>query len=139
MALDFILAAGLEAAEPPPVRDGVRLLVASPEGVRHARFGQFGEFLAAGGLGVGNTSATLAAAVTADRAGVPVEVHFSAELDDGSWVIEVRPAGVSDGPVDNLRPCEVITLDAGAALIVGEPHPAGQTRLWRARARIGRG
>jgi S-adenosylmethionine:tRNA ribosyltransferase-isomerase len=43
---------------------------------------------------------------------------------------------VSAGPVDNLRPCEVITLDAGAALIVGEPHPAGQARLWRARPRI---
>jgi S-adenosylmethionine:tRNA ribosyltransferase-isomerase len=136
MALDFILPAGLEAAEPPPARDGVRLLVASAEGVRHARFGQLGEFLAAGDLVVVNTSATLAAAVTANRAGVPVEVHFSAELDDGSWVIEVRPAGVSAGPVDNLRPCEVITLDAGAALIVGEPQPAGQTRLWRAGPRI---
>jgi S-adenosylmethionine:tRNA ribosyltransferase-isomerase len=63
-------------------------------------------------------------------------VHFSAELDDGAWVIEVRPAGVSAGPVTDLRPCEVITLDGGAALIVGEPRPAGQARLWRARPRI---
>jgi S-adenosylmethionine:tRNA ribosyltransferase-isomerase len=136
MALDFILPAGLEAAEPPPSRDGVRLLVASAGGMRHARFDQLGEFLAPGDLVVVNTSATLPAAVTADRAGVPVEVHFSAELDDGAWVIEVRPAGVSAGPVTDLRPCEVITLDGGAALIVGEPRPAGQARLWRARPRI---
>jgi S-adenosylmethionine:tRNA ribosyltransferase-isomerase len=138
MALDFMLPAGLEATEPPPARDDVRLLVASPAGVRHARFGRFGEFLAAGDLVVVNTSGTLAAAVDGDRAGVPVEVHFSAELDDGTWVIEVRPAGPSTGPVTNLRPCEVITLDAaaGAALIVGRPRPAGQARLWEARPRI---
>jgi S-adenosylmethionine:tRNA ribosyltransferase-isomerase len=141
--LDFILPAGLEATEPPPARDDVRLLVASASGVEHARFSRLGEFLAPGDLVVVNTSATLAAAVDGNRAGVPVEVHFSAELDDGTWVVEVRvvrvgAAGTSTGPVTNLRPCEVITLDAaaGAALIVGSPRPAGQTRLWEARPRI---
>ena len=136
MALDFVLPEGLEAAEPPPVRDGVRLLVATPGGVAHAQFSQLGEFLAPGDLVVVNTSATLAAAVDGNRAGVPVEVHFSAELDDGAWVVEVRPAGVSAGPVADLRPGEVITLDAGAALIMGRPRPAGQARLWEARPRI---
>ena len=48
----------------------------------------------------------------------------------------MRPAGVSAGPVADLRPGEVITLDAGAALIVERPQPAGQARLWRARPRI---
>jgi S-adenosylmethionine:tRNA ribosyltransferase-isomerase len=154
--LDFVLPAGLEASSPPPVRDGVRLLVASAGGVRHGRFGQLGEFLAPGDLVVVNTSATLAAAVAGNRAGTPVEVHFSTELDDGSWVVEVRPAGVSAGPVADLRPGEVITLDdtldqtAGqtsgqilgqtldhpADLIVDRPRPAGQDRLWRARPRI---
>jgi S-adenosylmethionine:tRNA ribosyltransferase-isomerase len=136
MALDFVLPEGLEAAEPPPVRDGVRLLVATPGGVAHAQFSQLGEFLAPGDLVVVNTSATLAAAVDGNRTGVPVEVHFSAELDDGAWVVEVRPAGVSAGPVADLRPGEVITLDAGAALIMGRPRPAGQARLWEARPRI---
>ena len=136
MALDFILPAGLEATEPPPARDDVRLLVASARGVQHARFGQLGEFLAPGDLVVVNTSATLAAAVDGNRAGAPVEVHFSAELDDGCWVVEVRPAGVSAGPVAGLRPGEVITLHAGAALIVDRPQPPGQARLWRARPRI---
>jgi len=137
MAPDFfVLPEGLEATEPPPVRDGVRLLVASADGVAHARFGQLGEFLAPGDLVVVNTSATLAAAVDGNRAGAGVKVHFSAELDDGAWVVEVRPAGVSAGPVAGLRPGEVITLDAGAALVVDRPEPAGQARLWRARPRI---
>jgi S-adenosylmethionine:tRNA ribosyltransferase-isomerase len=136
MTVDFVLPQRLEATEPPPVRDGVRLLVASPAGVTHARFSQLGEFLAPGDLVVVNTSATLAAAVDGDRAGVPVEVHFSAELDGGAWVVEVRPAGMSAGPVDDLRPGEVITLDGGAALIVGRPRPAGQARLWEARPQI---
>jgi S-adenosylmethionine:tRNA ribosyltransferase-isomerase len=135
-ALDFILPEGLEATEPPPVRDGVRLLVATPAGVRHALFGQLGEYLAPGDLVVVNTSATLAAAADGNRAGVPVEVHFSAELDDGAWVVEVRPAGVSDGPVAGLVPGEVITLDAGATLVLDRPQPPGQARLWRARPRI---
>jgi S-adenosylmethionine:tRNA ribosyltransferase-isomerase len=136
MTLDFTLPEGLEAAEPPPVRDGVRLLAASPAGLRHARFRQLGEYLAPGDLVVVNTSATLAAAVDGNRAGVPVEVHFSAELDDGAWVVEVRPAGASTGPVTDLRPGEVITLDGGAALIADRPRPAGQSRLWLARPRI---
>ena len=136
MALDFVLPEGLQATEPPPVRDGVRLLVARPSGVAHARFSQLGEFLSPGDLVVVNTSATYPAAVDGSRAGVPVEVHFSAELDGGAWVVEVRPSGASAGPVTDLRPGEVITLDAGAALTVGRPHPAGQVRLWRARPLI---
>ena len=95
MALDFVLPEGLLATEPPPARDGVRLLVASQAGLAHARFSQLGEFLSPGDLVVINTSATLAAAVDGNRAGAPVEVHFSAELDDGAWVVEVRPAGRS--------------------------------------------
>jgi S-adenosylmethionine:tRNA ribosyltransferase-isomerase len=136
MTVDFVLPQRLEASEPPPARDGVRLLVARPGAMTHARFSQLGEFLSPGDLVVVNTSATLAAAADGDRAGAPVEVHFSAELDDGSWVVEVRPAGASTGPVTDLRPGEVISLDAGAALVMDQPRPAGQARLWRARSRI---
>jgi S-adenosylmethionine:tRNA ribosyltransferase-isomerase len=142
MTLDFVLPDGQEATEPPPARDGVRLLVARPGGLTHTRFSQLGEFLAPGDLVVVNTSATLAAAVDGQRAGVPVEVHFSAELDDGAWVVEVRPAGAATGPVTDLRTGEVITLDDGASpdqgatLVVGRPRPAGQARLWEARPRI---
>ena len=37
-----------------------------------------------------NTSATLPAAVDFLRHGCPTTLHFSTELDDGSWVVEVR-------------------------------------------------
>ncbi len=140
-AIDFDLPQRLEATEPPPVRDGVGLLVARPSGLAHTRFSQLGEFLSPGDLVVVNTSATYPAAVDGDRAGAPVEVHFSAQLDDGDWVVEVRPAGpvpgqLGTGPVTELRPGEVITLDGGAALTIGRPCPAGQARLWRARPLI---
>ena len=142
--LDFILPEGFDATEPPPVRDGVRLLVAGAAGLRHARFGQLGEFLAPGDLVVVNTSATLAAAVDGKRGHDGVEVHFSAELGDGAWVVEVRPASRPDdaryapatGPVAGLRPGEVITLADGADLVVGRPRPAGQARLWEVRPRV---
>jgi S-adenosylmethionine:tRNA ribosyltransferase-isomerase len=136
MTFDFFLPEGLQATAPPAVRDGVRLLVARPAGLAHARFSQLGEFLSPGDLVVVNTSGTLAAAVSGNRAGRDVEVHFSAELDDGAWAVEVRPAGLSTGPVTDLRPGEEITLDDGAALVVDRPQPAGQARLWRARARV---
>ena len=66
---DFVLPDGLEATEPPPSRDGVRLLVASPGSLAHTRFSRLGEYLAPGDLVVVNTSATLAAAVDGKRAG----------------------------------------------------------------------
>jgi S-adenosylmethionine:tRNA ribosyltransferase-isomerase len=135
-AVDFVLPERFEATAPPPARDGVRLLVARPGVLAHARFSELGEFLAPGDLVVVNTSATLAAAVDGKRAGTAVEVHFSAELDDGAWVVEVRPAGVSDGPLAGLRPGEEITLDDGAVLVLDGPRPAGQARLWAARPRI---
>ena len=59
----FTLPTGVEAAGPPTVRDGVRLLVARPGGIEHTRFDRLGEFLAPGDLVVVNTSGTLAAAV----------------------------------------------------------------------------
>ena len=110
--LDFVLPPDLEATEPPPVRDGVRLLVAAAARLEHARFSQIGEFLAPGDLVVVNTSATLAAAADGDWAGTAVQVHFSAELDDGSWVVEVRPAGAAAGPVGGGGPGAVITQGA---------------------------
>jgi S-adenosylmethionine:tRNA ribosyltransferase-isomerase len=134
--VDFVLPQRFEATAPPPVRDGVRLLVARPGVLAHTRFSELGEFLAPGDLVVVNTSATLAAAVDGYRAGAAVEVHFSAELDDGAWVVEVRPAGMSDGPLAGLRPGEEIILDGGAVLALDHPRPAGQTRLWTARPHV---
>src|SRR5438105_976251 len=79
----------LAASQPPEARglgrDGVRLLVATTDGIVHARFGDLPRFLSAGDLLVVNTSATIAAAVDGRRGdGRPVVVHFSSPLDEGT-------------------------------------------------------
>jgi S-adenosylmethionine:tRNA ribosyltransferase-isomerase len=87
----------LAASQPPEARglgrDGVRLLVATPDGMVHARFGDLPRFLSAGDLLVINTSATIAGAADGRRGdGRPVVVHFSSPLDEGTpW------AGTPDG------------------------------------------
>ena len=80
-----------------------------------------------------NTSATLPAALDGQREdGADVVVHFATALDDGTWVVEVRPAGLSTGPVLDVREGERIALPAGAWLDVVQTVP-GQRRLHRAR------
>jgi S-adenosylmethionine:tRNA ribosyltransferase-isomerase len=129
----FELPAGVEAAGPPTTRDGVRLLVAHAGGIEHTRFGQLGDFLSPGDLVVVNTSGTLAAAVDGRRAnGRSVTVHFATALDDGDWVVEVRPRGDATGPVPDARADEVIALPDGVRLVLVAPHPDGQSRLWQA-------
>ena len=125
---DFDLPPGLEAGQPPEARglarDDVRLLVAGDSGLRHARFSGLGQFLSAGDVLVINTSATLAAAIDGRRPdGSVVTVHFSTRLDDGSWLVELRPPGRATGPVTDARPGERIGLPAGAALTLSVPAP----------------
>lgn len=136
-AIRFDLPAGLDATEPPARRDGVRLLVARADGLTHTRFRDLGRFLEPGDLVVVNTSGTLPAAVDGTRAdGRRVTVHFAAALDDGDWVVEIRARGRATGPVTELRRGEWITLPDGVDLVLGEPHPVGQHRLWRARVGV---
>jgi len=94
----------LAASRPPEARglgrDGVRLLVATPDGMVHARFGDLPRFLSVGDLLVVNTSATIAAAVDGRRGdGRPVVVHFSSPLDK-----ETPWAGTPDGRSSAVRP-----------------------------------
>jgi S-adenosylmethionine:tRNA ribosyltransferase-isomerase len=133
-ALAFELPPAREASAPPAQRDGVRLMIASPDGIRHARFAELGEFLRPGDLLVVNTSGTLSAAVDGVRtSGRAVTVHFATALDDGSWVVEVRPRRNATGPVGDLAAGERIELPDGVLATVLAPHPPGQVRLWRAR------
>ena len=150
---DFDLPPGLEAGQPPEARglarDDVRLLVARDSGLRHARFSGLGQFLSAGDVLVINTSATLAAAIDGRRPdGSVVTVHFSTLLDDGSWLVELRPPGRATGPVTDAQPGERIGLPAGAALTLSVPAPrspaprtpalrtAAVRRLWQARVAV---
>jgi S-adenosylmethionine:tRNA ribosyltransferase-isomerase len=132
-AADFELPPDLEAGQPPEARglarDDVRLLVADPSGLRHARFSGLGRFLSPGDVLVINTSATLAAAIDGRRPdGTAVTVHFSTFLDEGSWLVELRPPGRATGPVTDARAGERVELPAGAALtllaaVAGTPAP----------------
>ena len=124
-----------DARTPPEARglarDGVRLAVATPAGVSHTRALSLPDHLHPGDLLVVNTSATVAAAVDFPRHGSTWTVHVSTELDDGSWVVELRLPDRS-GP-SAPEPGEVLRLPGGVRLRVIEPHPADQRRLWRAR------
>lgn len=137
-AVDFTLPAGLEATAPPEhrglARDQVRLLVATPERTTHTRFTTLPDHLRAGDLVVVNTSATLPAALDGERPGLgPVAVHVATALDDGVWVVELRPPQDAHGPVRDARPGQVVRLPGGVPLRLLAPYTP---RLWRAHADV---
>ncbi|MBV9100358.1 MAG: S-adenosylmethionine:tRNA ribosyltransferase-isomerase [Candidatus Dormibacteraeota bacterium] len=113
-------------------RDDVRLMVASPAGVRHLRFDAIVDVLHAGDLLVVNTSATLPAAVDGIRAdGRSVVVDFGGVLETGRWIVELRrPDG--GGPLLDARAGERIALHDGASITLTGPHGESRGRLWEA-------
>jgi S-adenosylmethionine:tRNA ribosyltransferase-isomerase len=133
----FVLPHDRAATAPPErrglTRDGVRLLVAGPEGVSHRRFADLEEYLEPGDLLVVNTSPTMPAALDARRRdGSPTTVHVSTTLDDGTWVVEPRRPG---GPDRTVTAGDVLILDDDVRLGLLTPYPdpdARLTRLWRA-------
>lgn len=135
----FALPAQAEAAAPPEWRgfdrDGVRLLAAGPDGVRHRRFHQLPELLEPGDLLVVNTSATLPAAVDGERPdGRPATVHVSTQLDDDDWVVELRKPDAT-GPDLDVDPGQRVRLPGGVVLKLLWPYPdvdVLHSRLWRA-------
>ena len=139
-ALAFELPRRLEATEPPPERDQVRLMAASRAGIRHARFLDLSDLLEPGDLLVVNTSATLPAAVPLSG---NLRLHLSTPLpapprgpwpDDGyeRWVVELRD-GTS--PHRGGRAGERLTLPAGGQAELLAPYLGGR-RLWAARLRL---
>jgi len=121
-------------------RDAVRLLVASRDGITHARFRDLADHLRPGDLVVVNTSATEARELDAVAAGGgPVVVHLASRLDDGTWVVEVRTAPHADQAVLDARPEDRFL--AGAVVVrLLRPYPRGESsptgvgnRLWQAR------
>lgn len=124
-----------DATVPPEARglarDEVRLAVATPAGTTHTTARALPELLHPGDLLVLNTSATLPSALDAGRHGCSWPLHVSTELDDGSWVVELRLPG-NQGPA-RPEPGEVLRLPGGVRLRIGAAHPEGQHRLWRAR------
>ncbi|MET0993300.1 MAG: S-adenosylmethionine:tRNA ribosyltransferase-isomerase [Mycobacterium sp.] len=141
--IQFDRAPGSDATEPPEAhgipRDGVKLLVARPDGIVHSRFADLGAQLHPGDLLVVNNSATLPAAVDGTRTSSPITVHFSTALADHVWAVELRPAHNGIGHLPDVRPGERIGLPGGAALVVlaSYPEPAVTgSRLWVSRLAI---
>jgi S-adenosylmethionine:tRNA ribosyltransferase-isomerase len=140
----------LTATEPPEhrglARDGVRLLVARPDGIQHSTFTDLDQHLDPQDLLVVNTSATLAAEIDGTRLGNwPTVLHVASELDDGSWVVELRSAPDGANPILTAQQGEVIRLPHAVRVRLLEPYPlvnASPTghgnRLWRAQVIIAR-
>jgi S-adenosylmethionine:tRNA ribosyltransferase-isomerase len=109
-------------------REDVRLLVASPDRLVHARFAQLPELLSSGDLLVVNTSRTIPASLPARRGdGRNVTLNLSTPVpfeNRGRWVVELRRDGnrVRDG-----RPGERLALPDGEAELLA---PYMGTRLW---------
>ena len=121
-------------------RDGVRLLVASPGGVRHARFRDLGDHLAPGDLVVVNDSMTEARQLDADLVGRGrVVLHLAQRLEAG-WVVEVRSAPDASRAVLDASDGDLV-VTGGLRVTLLEPYPGGRpssptgegNRLWRAR------
>jgi S-adenosylmethionine:tRNA ribosyltransferase-isomerase len=129
--IEFVVPPDLEAHVPPEARglsrDQVRLMVTDRRTgeIVHARFVDLPEFLRAGDLVAVNISATLPAALTAERAdGRTITLHLSTRMPAGLWVVEPR--------VPSITPGETFVLPDGgrASIIVPYLHSA---RLWIAR------
>ncbi len=137
-AIHFELGPEREAATPPErrglTRDGVRLLVSSRDGVAHRRFRDLPAHLSPGDLLVVNTSATVPAGLEARRAdGRATVVHVSAELPDGSWVIELRRPDRTGPQLDGTAGERVeVRGRLRLRLAAPYPEPADASRLWRA-------
>jgi len=143
--IQFTVPDDLTATEPAEhrglARDGVRLLIGRPDRVAHSTFSQLGEHLDAGDLLVINNSQTLAAEVDGLQAGDwPTVIHVATELDDHSWVIELRTAPDGARPLLHAQSGEVIRLADAVRMRLLEPYPAPNasptghgTRLWRAQ------
>jgi S-adenosylmethionine:tRNA ribosyltransferase-isomerase len=120
-------------------RDEVRLLVVGPDRLFHARFRELGHYLRPGDLVVVNTSATLPAAVDAVRSdGRETILHFSTDLGDGTWVVELRRPD-NAGPFLDGRTGELVSAPAGGRVEIVSAYRGveGRSRLLRARLELG--
>ena len=131
--LEFTLPAELEAHEPPEARglarDRVRLLVGyrADNSLEHHRFTELPTLLRPGDVLVVNTSGTLPAAVGVT--GGTLAVHFSTELPDGTWLVELRrDTGKATEPYPLAKAGERYPLPGNATLTLRAPFSAG--RLW---------
>ncbi|GAB3908818.1 hypothetical protein GCM10029964_109220 [Kibdelosporangium lantanae] len=59
-------------------------------------------------------------------------VHFSTQLDDRDWLVELRPPGAATGSVTDAAPGQRVDLPSGHLVLRAEHVP----RLWRATVSV---
>lgn len=132
--LDFTRPIELQAARPPEARgiarDGVKLLVSTPDGHHHSRLANLANFLNPGDLLVVNRSATLPASLSADGAFGPFLLNLSTRYGESLWLTEPRWSFDRPGPLP-LDPGTEATV-AGLQTTFLAPYP-GLSRLWFVR------
>lgn len=147
--LEFQVSDDLAAREPPEVRglarDQVRLMVSrmSDDVITHARFFDFPDFTNPGDVVVVNASATINAALDAQRESnsgnsSDIVLHLSTPLSENRWVVELRQhAEKGTSPLLDAEAGELIHLPAGASAgLIGpylpdsDAYPGGRVRLW---------
>jgi S-adenosylmethionine:tRNA ribosyltransferase-isomerase len=138
--ISFTMPADRVATAPPEdrgqTRDGVRMLVARPDGLINSHFDQIGRFLRPGDLALVNTSATVAAALDGRRStGGQVVIHVSTALDDDTWVIELRSWPDAGHWITDAQADETLTLAHGGTITLLNTHSG--SRLWRAQVSVG--
>lgn len=138
------------ATEPPEVRglrrDDVRLMIASPAGIRHTVFYRLADHLRAGDVLIVNTSATVSGQLDGNRNGAAIIVHVANGLPDGTRVVELRMAPNAAAPVLDGQIGERIGLAANAVLALIAPYPEPGSsprgvgnRLWRGQITASQG
>lgn len=113
-------------------RDAVALLVSQERAQTHvtARFSDLAPYLRAGDLLVVNDSATIPAAIEAQRAnGARVTLHFSTRISETTWIVEPRETPV-------VAVGERFALPAGGDIELIAPLHRANPRLWYARLRL---
>jgi S-adenosylmethionine:tRNA ribosyltransferase-isomerase len=142
-ALAFEVPDRLEAHEPPEARglarDEVRMLVVGrrERDLAHRRFCDLPDVLAPGDLLVVNTSATLPAALAAERTdGTRLDLHLSTPVpgaDGRRWIVELR---LDRARFRHGRAGESLLLPGGAVARLLAPYLSG-ARLWIAELELG--
>jgi S-adenosylmethionine:tRNA ribosyltransferase-isomerase len=146
--LEFTLSPDLEAHEPPEARglkrDEVKLLVSrkSDDALTHTQFRNIPDFLNAGDVLVINTSGTLPAALSVQRAdGTRLELHLSTHLPADIWTVELRMLTETKTlPFREMKMGERLELPGGASATILAPYlmnrsnapKSDSSRLWLA-------
>lgn len=115
------------ATERDKERDGVRLLVTTPDGNIHVRFSDLPDYLNRGDVLVVNESATMPASLPAEGNVGEFILNLSTDYGDGLWLAEPRWNSSTPGPLP-LSEGEQIRLPGVVGTLLSK-YP-GLERLW---------